>query len=117
MTLTKLVRNAILSAQTRRLSRPQTNRNGFKARGKRRWVGTGKKEALRRRGAQNVERESRLVLAPLSLRAGPGMEPRKWVRNVGFATRAMLGSREEERGCTEREARRGARILKRREGK
>jgi hypothetical protein len=26
------------------------------------------------------------------LRAGSGMETRKWVRNVGFATRAMLGA-------------------------
>ena len=31
------------------------------------------------------------------------METRKWVRNVGFATRAMLGAREQDRDCVERE--------------
>jgi hypothetical protein len=37
------------------------------------------------------------------------METRKWVRNVGLATRAMLGAREQDRGCGEREVGRGAR--------
>ncbi len=60
-------------------------------------------------------RLSRLVLVQLSLRAGSGMETRKWVRNVGLATRVMLGARVQDRGCAEREVGRtgrGARSLK-----
>jgi hypothetical protein len=49
------------------------------------------------------------------LRAGSGMETRKWVGSVGFATSAMLGAREQDRGCAEREVGRGARSLKTRE--
>ncbi len=45
------------------------------------------------------------------------METRKWVRNVGFATRAMLGAREQHRACSEREVGRGARSFKTRERK
>jgi hypothetical protein len=45
------------------------------------------------------------------------METRKWVRNVGLATRAMLGARQQDRGCAEREVGRGARSLKTRERK
>ena len=39
------------------------------------------------------------------MRSGSGMETRKWLRNVGFATRATLGVREQtsDRGCVERE--------------
>ena len=37
------------------------------------------------------------------MRAVSGMEMRKWVRNVGFATRAMLGAREQDKGCAEKE--------------
>jgi hypothetical protein len=40
------------------------------------------------------------------------METRKWVRNVGLATRAMLGARQQDRGCAEREVGWGARSLK-----
>jgi hypothetical protein len=54
---------------------------------------------------------SRLVLAQLSIRAGAGVETRKWVTNVGFTTRAMLGAREQGRGCAEKEVGRGARSL------
>jgi hypothetical protein len=46
-----------------------------------------------------------------------GVETRKCVRNVGFATRAMLGAREQDRGCAEREVGRVARSLKTRERK
>jgi hypothetical protein len=52
------------------------------------------------------------LLAQLSLRAGSGMETRKWVRNVGFATRTILGARQPDRSCAEREVRRGVRSLK-----
>jgi hypothetical protein len=45
------------------------------------------------------------------------MKTRKWVRNVSFATSAMLGAREQDRGCAEREVGRGARSLKTRERK
>jgi len=45
------------------------------------------------------------------------METRKWVRNVGFARHAMLGAREQDRGCAEREVGRVARSLKTRERK
>jgi hypothetical protein len=43
---------------------------------------------------QKEKRLSRLVLAQLSLvrRQGAGMETRTWVRNVDFATHAMLGA-------------------------
>jgi hypothetical protein len=51
------------------------------------------------------------------LRAGSGVQTRKWVRNVGFATRAMLGGREQDRDCAEREVGRGPRCLKTRERK
>jgi hypothetical protein len=45
-----------------------------------------------------------------SARAGSGMERRKWVRNVAFATRAILGRwRRQQRGCTVREVGREAR--------
>ena len=46
------------------------------------------------------------------LREGSVMETRTWVKNVGFTTRAMLGAREPDRGCAEREVGRGARRLK-----
>jgi hypothetical protein len=46
---------------------------------------------------------SRLVLVSLSWRAGSGVETRKLVRNVGFETRAVLGAREQDRGCAEME--------------
>jgi hypothetical protein len=45
------------------------------------------------------------------------LETSKWVRNVGFATRAMLGAREQDRRCAESEVGRGARSLKTREAK
>jgi hypothetical protein len=45
------------------------------------------------------------------------METRKWVRNVGFATRALLGAREQDKGCAEREVGQGVRSLKTRERK
>jgi hypothetical protein len=45
------------------------------------------------------------------------VETRKWVRNVGLATRAMLRARDQDRGCAEREVGRGARSLKTRERK
>ena len=44
-----------------------------------------------------------------SARAGSGMERRKWVRNVAFATRAIVGRwRRQQRGCTVREVGREA---------
>ena len=46
--------------------------------------------------------------------AGSGVETRKGVRNVSFATRAMLGAMEQDRGCAKREVGRGARSLKKR---
>jgi hypothetical protein len=45
------------------------------------------------------------------------METRKWVRNVDFATRAMLGARQQDRGCAVREVGRETRSLKGRERK
>ncbi len=58
---------------------------------------------------QKGRKLSMLVLASFSLRARSSMETTKCVRNVGLATRAMLGAREQDRGCVEREAGRGAR--------
>ena len=85
-------------------SQPERGKEAEAAGPKRRW---SKKRRL-----------SRLVLAQLSLRAGSGMETRKWVRNVGFATRAMLGgARKQDRVCAVREVGREARSLKRRERK
>ena len=60
---------------------------------------------------------SRLVLTQLSLRSGSVMETRRWVRNVGFTTCAMLGARQLDMGCTVREVGRETRILKSRERK
>jgi hypothetical protein len=45
------------------------------------------------------------------------METRRWVRNVGFATRAMLGARQQDMPCAVREVGRETRSLKRRERK
>jgi hypothetical protein len=38
-----------------------------------------------------------LFLASLSVKAGSGMETRKWVINVGSATRGMLWARAQEK--------------------
>jgi hypothetical protein len=46
---------------------------------------------------------------------GKCCQTRKWVKNVGFATRAILGAREQDRGCAEREVGRVERSLKTRE--
>ncbi len=61
---------------------------------------------------------SRLVKTQLSSvkgRVGHGNEKVGWVRNVGFATRAMLGEMQQDRGCTVKEVGRETRSLKRSE--